>query len=75
MKSRSVTSLPAAVDDAAWSEVPSVSLRMTPLWWRNQTADPDLQVQAVHDGKTIAVRIVVAETSAAIARRVSSRVV
>ena len=41
---------------AEWSQVEPVHLRMTPLWWRSD-ADPDLTVQAVHDGTTIAVRL------------------
>ena len=44
------------VDDFSWTDAPAVALRMTPLWWRND-ADPGLQVQAMHDGKAIAVRI------------------
>jgi DMSO reductase family type II enzyme heme b subunit len=43
-------------DDAAWSDIAAVGLRMTPLWWRND-ADPDMQVQAAHDGATIALRL------------------
>ena len=51
-----VSSLPDALDAALWESVPSVGLRMTPLWWRDDP-DPDLQVQAVHDGKSIALRL------------------
>jgi hypothetical protein len=29
---------------------------VTPLWWR-ETADPDLSVTALHDGKTLAIRL------------------
>ncbi|MBI2479848.1 MAG: c-type cytochrome [Planctomycetia bacterium] len=53
---KAADSLPADASDSAWSEIPSVALRMTPLWWRNN-ADPGLQVQAVHGGKAIALRI------------------
>ena len=45
-----------ATASETWSAVAPVALRMTPLWWRNDS-DPDLQVQAVHDGKTIALRL------------------
>lgn len=53
---KAVKTLTADANDAAWSTIPSQSFRMTPLWWRNN-ADPDLQVQAIHDRKTIAVRL------------------
>jgi mono/diheme cytochrome c family protein len=48
--------LPASLSDAAWNDVPATSLTMTPLWWRDD-ADPDLAVQAVHDGRTVALRM------------------
>ncbi len=47
---KAVGALTSEANDASWSEVPPVSFRMTPLWWRNN-ADPDLQVQAIHDGR------------------------
>lgn len=53
---KALGSLPGAAGDEAWADVPSVALRMTPLWWRDN-ADPDLRVQAMHDGTTMAVRI------------------
>ena len=40
----------------SWSDVEPVGLRMTPLWWRNDS-DRDLKIQAVHDGATLAVRM------------------
>lgn len=40
----------------AWNEVPATHLQMTPLWWRDD-ADPGLNVQAVHDGKSLAIRL------------------
>jgi mono/diheme cytochrome c family protein len=49
-------SLPESGDAAAWNDVPAVGIRMTPLWWRDG-ADPDLRVQAAHDGESMAVRI------------------
>jgi len=48
-----VDAIPASA--AGWT-ADAVGLRMTPLWWRND-ADPGLQVQAVHDGKSVAVRM------------------
>jgi DMSO reductase family type II enzyme heme b subunit len=53
---KSLDALPADASAGAWSEPPVVSLRMVPLWWRNN-ADPDLQVQAAHDDQLLAVRI------------------
>jgi len=53
---KALGALPGAAGDEAWADVPSVALRMTPLWWRDN-ADPDLRVQAMHDGTTMAVRI------------------
>lgn len=53
---KAIGALPNVADDQAWAVYPPVALRMTPLWWRDN-ADPDLRVQAVHDGKTMAVRV------------------
>jgi mono/diheme cytochrome c family protein len=53
---RRVDMLPTAAGDDAWGQSEPVHLRMTPLWWRDD-ADPDLTVQAVHDGQTLAVRL------------------
>lgn len=52
----SVKKAPDALDDPTWSQAAAVSLRMAPLWWRDN-ADPDLQVQALHDGEMLALRI------------------
>jgi hypothetical protein len=51
-----VEAIPQSVEDNAWARSEPVHLRTTPLWWRDD-ADPDLTVQAVHDGQTIAVRL------------------
>ncbi len=48
--------LPEAIPDAAWNNVPPAPIVVSPLWWRDD-ADPDLQVQALHDGDTLAVRL------------------
>lgn len=53
---RKVEAIPGTLGAQVWSDVSPVKLRVTPLWWRND-ANSDLQVQAIHDGKTIAVRI------------------
>lgn len=53
---RLVDSIPESTNEESWASIEPVSLRMTPLWWRND-ADPDLTVQAMHDGRDIAVRL------------------
>jgi mono/diheme cytochrome c family protein len=53
---RQVDAIPNSEDDEAWSQVEPVHLQLTPLWWRTDT-NPDLAVQAVHNGETIAVRL------------------
>jgi mono/diheme cytochrome c family protein len=52
---RTVSEIPREADSVQWRSIEPVSLRMIPLWWRD--ANPDLQVQAVHDGRWIAVRV------------------
>lgn len=44
---------PAAAD---WKSVPTTQIQTVPLWWRD-TAVADLSIQAVHDGKALAVRL------------------
>ena len=39
-----------------WPQVPATGIVVSPLWWRNDV-DPDLQVQAIHDGEVLAVRL------------------
>jgi mono/diheme cytochrome c family protein len=39
-----------------WKAAPSVPVVVSPLWWR-EYAEPGLQVQALHDGTTLAVRL------------------
>ncbi len=53
---RHVARLPATSDSAAWQGAPVVAIRTMPLWWRDD-ADPGLSVQAVHDGKSISLRL------------------
>jgi mono/diheme cytochrome c family protein len=40
----------------AWETVPAQQLLVTPIWWRDQP-DPDLRVQAAHDGTTLFIRL------------------
>jgi mono/diheme cytochrome c family protein len=51
-----IVSLPENSDEAAWKMAPKVSIHLTPLWWRDD-AIPTVQVQALHDGRTIAFRL------------------
>ncbi len=44
------------IPDAAWESAPDSSIVVSPLWWRNY-AEPDLHVQALHDGRSLAIRI------------------
>ena len=53
---------PESFDAALWADVKPIQLRMTPLWWRNG-ADPDLEIQAVHDGKNVALRLAWRDTT------------
>jgi mono/diheme cytochrome c family protein len=48
--------LPADGDDAAWQGAEAVPVVVSPLWWRNY-ADPELRVSALHDGKSLALRL------------------
>lgn len=47
--------VPAITDDV-WRNVPATTVVVIPLWWRD-FLNPELQVQAVHDGKQVAVRL------------------
>ncbi len=60
---RKVAEVPTTDDAAVWQQVPAVQLRMVPLWWRDN-ADPDLRVQAVHDGKSLCLRLSWADANA-----------
>jgi mono/diheme cytochrome c family protein len=51
-----VAAAPTGSEAAEWSAISPVKVRTVPLWWRDD-AEPDLEVQAVHDGKTLALRL------------------
>lgn len=53
---RVTTSFPATPDQDLWRAAQPVSIVVSPLWWRSYTP-PELQVQALHDGATLAVRL------------------
>jgi cytochrome c oxidase cbb3-type subunit 2 len=48
--------IPDHPDASIWRDAPSVNLHMMPLWWRNDRPEI-LTVQAVHDGKELALRL------------------
>lgn len=51
-----VGSLPGNSDETAWNVAPKASIRLMPLWWRDD-AVPQVQVQSLHDGRTIVFRL------------------
>lgn len=53
---RRVASLPGNSDETGWRAAPKVALRMAPLWWRDDAVS-GLQVQALHDGQSVAFRL------------------
>ncbi|MBI4455297.1 MAG: c-type cytochrome [Acidobacteria bacterium] len=52
-----VKQLPNHPDDGMWRSTPSVNLHLMPLWWRDNRPEI-LTVQALHDGKEIAIQLV-----------------
>ncbi len=48
--------LSGEISDEVWQGVPAQRIVLSPLWWR-EFEDPDLHVQAVHDGKLLALRL------------------
>jgi DMSO reductase family type II enzyme heme b subunit len=53
---RSSETLSESIPESQWTAVTPTSIVVSPLWWRD-FADPDLRVQALHDGKTLAIRL------------------
>ncbi|MBI4520177.1 MAG: c-type cytochrome [Gemmatimonadetes bacterium] len=49
-----VPDLPRHPDSGIWRNVPAVTLHLMPLWWRDDRPE-SVTVQAVHDGREIAV--------------------
>ena len=49
-------SLTGPVNEAEWQTAASVPIVVSPLWWRNEP-EADLQVAALHDGQTLAIRL------------------
>jgi mono/diheme cytochrome c family protein len=48
--------LPEAIPDPAWDVAEPTPIVVSPLWWREYDA-PDLRVQAIHDGRSLAIRL------------------
>jgi DMSO reductase family type II enzyme heme b subunit len=53
---RAAASLTEQIPDSQWDAVPRTPIVISPLWWR-EFDDPDLHVQVLHDGQTLAVRL------------------
>jgi mono/diheme cytochrome c family protein len=48
--------LPSEISAAAWKAARAMRIVVSPLWWREYD-EPDLHVAALHDGKTLAIRL------------------
>lgn len=53
---RAPTSFSAEISEEEWRTAPATPIVVSPLWWR-EYAEPDLKVQALHDGQTLAIRL------------------
>lgn len=53
---RSAVTLSEEVPENAWQNVPATAIVVSPLWWRDY-GEPELRVQAMHDGQKLAVRL------------------
>jgi len=53
---RTDTSLKDPIPESTWQKTPALPMVVSPLWWRDY-AEPDLKVQALHDGRSLAVRL------------------
>ncbi|MFQ5602732.1 MAG: ethylbenzene dehydrogenase-related protein [bacterium] len=53
---RRVAEIPDHPDAGVWREADAVNLHMMPLWWRDDRPEI-LNVQALHDGNTLAIRL------------------
>lgn len=56
LRATRVADATADAESTLWSSRPFTRLTVTPLWWRDQ-AISEMQVAAVHDGKSLAVRL------------------
>ena len=53
---RLVTEVSDRIESEIWSQARAAAVKTTPLWWRDNS-ECDLRVQAIHDGKRIALRL------------------
>jgi mono/diheme cytochrome c family protein len=53
---RKVAEIPSVPDAKEWNSAQELPVHLTALWWRGDV-DPELRVQALHNGKTLAVRL------------------
>ncbi len=51
-----IDSLPVSPNDEAWQQIDAVSVRLTPVWWRDEFPR-SVDVQSVHDGESISMRL------------------
>jgi hypothetical protein len=51
-----VGQLPIEIASSQWKAAAPMRLRIVPLWWRDE-ADPELTVEALHDGRALALKI------------------
>ncbi len=56
LTAKRVASLPDEIPDTTWQTAEAVPFVVTPLWWRDYP-EPGLQVSALHDGKSLAIRL------------------
>lgn len=54
--SKAPAPLAETIPDAAWEAAAASPIVVSPLWWRDEF-EADLKVQALHDGKDLAVRL------------------
>ncbi len=53
---RTAETLPGEIPDSVWQSAIATPIVVSPLWWRDYP-EPDFHVQAIHDGRTIALRL------------------
>ncbi len=56
LTARRVEAVPSSPGDPLWEDVPAVQVVLAPLWWK-QGSILEARLQAVHDGKHIALRV------------------
>jgi len=56
LEARRVQVLPQESDDPAWDQAPSIRVVLAPLWWTDE-AVLEARLAALHDGKSVALRL------------------